>query len=413
MPEVASLVAEFDTAQRAHHPDSPSSLQASEACAGFVNEQRESAASEAGTLQHKATETRDYTILENEAQVVAVEKCIFYEDAVLAVYQQLELERGLTVCTEAESYLAVGDDKVEEFLGVTGGFPDKIIRNTEEADILDWKFGKVPVTPTKDNVQGISYALGAFQKWPSLKKVTVHFYAPYQGWSEEEHNSKYVHPFHRSEITALELRIRTIIAKKKIAQAAIAKDDWQYVRPCMDLCLWCTHKGACKPMHAVVLKPAEKHPDFVVPATVNHMELTRADQFKTAFRWANQLDPIVKAVKKRCCDAVLTEDLDLGDDMKVVRRVERKITSVQGVVDTAVEHGLTPEEITETLSVPITKIEDAIKKKAPKGQGAAAIRAFNTDLAERGITVPGTPVYFLQEVKSPADKKQQNIEIEG
>jgi hypothetical protein len=403
----------MDTAKRAHHPDSPSSLQASEACPGFENEQRESLASAAGTLQHKATETRDLSILENEEQVRAVQDCIAFEDELIAWHTE---RTGTPPTVIREKYLSVGDDIVRasdgtKFTGVTGGFPDTLIVSSDRklVDIPDWKFGRIPVEPTKNNRQGQSYALGAAYLVPEAELFRVTFFPPHQGFTRQEIEEKYQHVFSRAELAGHETAIRTIVARKHRVAAEIARDEWSSCTPKMDLCMWCARKGVCQPLHAVVLKPAEKHPNFVVPATVNHLELTRPEQFKLAFRWANQLDLIVKAVKKRCVDAVTTEDLDLGDDMRLVKRTERKVNSVQGVIDMAAQHGLAPSEIIELLTAPITKLEDAIKAKAARGEGAAAVRAFRADLEEHGITEPGTPVYYLQEVKSPADKK--TIEI--
>ena len=61
---------------RGHHPDSPSSLQSTAACAHFENLQRETAAAAAGTLQHHAAETRDLSKLDEQEQVDAVNRCI-------------------------------------------------------------------------------------------------------------------------------------------------------------------------------------------------------------------------------------------------------------------------------------------------------------------------------------------------
>src|ERR1700728_418373 len=191
--------------ERAHHPDSPSSLQSSEACPLFRNENRETRAATAGTLQHKAAELRDLSILDTDEQVEAVKACIRYVEQV--GHQKYASEGEVVVLKEI--YLHVGEDPNGEFIGITGGYPDEIIKGQTQADIFDFKFGAEPVTETKNNLQGISYALGLFEKYPALTQITVHFYAPNQGWSEEEQKAKYVHPFHRHECEALELRVRT------------------------------------------------------------------------------------------------------------------------------------------------------------------------------------------------------------
>ena len=108
--------------------------------------------------------------------------------------------------------------------------------------------------------------------------------------------------------------------------------------------------------------------------------------------------------------ALLTEDLDLGDDMKIVKREERQIKSFDALVEGAKRAGLTQEELTPLFSVPFTKVEDAVKKKAAKGAGAAAVRALQADWEKNGATEMGLPSYFLKEVKSPADKQKTTIQ---
>jgi hypothetical protein len=123
---------------------------------------------------------------------------------------------------------------------------------------------------------------------------------------------------------------------------------------------------------------------------------------------------IAKAIKHRCSQMALTEDLVLGDDMKIVKREERQVKSFNALVEGAQRAGLTMEELTPLFSIPFTKVEEAVKKKAPKGAGAAAVRALQADWEQHGATELGLPSYFLKEVKSPADKQkntQETIDI--
>ena len=409
MSDVSSL----DTATRGHHPDSPSSLQSNEACALFENEQRESLAAEAGVLQHKAVETRDLSLLEDPSHVAAVEKCIAYLNKV-GVEKYAEAGE---VTVLKEEYLSVGDERVYDqlkrlYVGITGGFPDEVYVAKYFADIFDWKFGAVPVTPTKDNLQGIAYALGLFEKFPDLQRVTVHFYQPHQGWSEEKHNEKYVHTFHRTEIVDLELRIRTVVAKKKAALKALEeKGSWAAAQPKNDLCIWCARKGDCTKNHARVIVGASKYSDFIVPEVLNPSQLTRVDQVAAAYKWANQVEKIAKAVKARCSEIALTEDLNFSGEMLIVKKTERKLKSFKALISVARKHGLKLREILPLISVPFTKVEEAVKAKAPKGKGAEAVRCLQQDFIEEGALEYGQPAYYLQEARSPKEKEKPVIQI--
>lgn len=407
----------LNTATRGHHPDSPSSLQSSAACSSFENEQRDTQASRDGTLQHKATETRDVSILGgNESWVAAVELCIAYEDAAIDVFT----DAGLTFEVIREQYLAVGEEVVGTdlenvnaefytwFRGVTGGFPDTLIVGARHAVLLDWKFGRVPVTPTRDNLQGIAYALGAFQLYPELETVQVDFFAPHQKWSDAHQIAEYVHTFHRTEIPVLELRIRTVVARKHVAYAAVARDDWSHATPKTDLCLWCSRKGLCPKVGSLLPAVVEKYHDLVVPDEVKEYRLTRPEQVAVAYRFASQFDLIIKAIKARCIEASLTEDLK-PEGFTIVKQQKRSVKKIGVLLNIAAEHGLPRETALELLSAPLGEFEDAIKATAAKGQGAARVRAFASELSECGATELGKPIYFLREVKTPAEKPNQQV----
>lgn len=404
----------LDTQTRGHHPDSPSSLQASEACPFFENEQRESPAALKGTLQHKAAETRDMEVLDGDIEMEnAVNLALRYEDAVRAKYSVDEKEIGEV----AEIYLPVGDDIVNgTWKGVTGGFPDKVLIFPVKrlAVILDWKFGKVPVTPTKINLQGIAYYLGVLQHpeiGPLVDEVEVHFYHPYQGWSEEDHANMFVYRFTRAGASVHELRVRAVVARKHAVAGKEATIE-NGACPKADLCLWCAKKdGRCSAVNSLILA-GSKHKEIEIPETLDIVRIETPEQFRRAFRFCNQIESVIKSIKKRCTDMVLTENFDPGEEFKLVRRREREITDPRKLIAVAKDNfGLTDDDIASIQRIPITKVTDLIKKTAPKGKGAARIREFDLILAEQGIAVLGNPVHFLQEVKTPAEKKQDVIDV--
>jgi hypothetical protein len=383
----------LDTQTRAHHPDSPSSLQSSEACPGFLNEQRESEAAAKGTLQHKAAEVRDLTVLGGDEDMEnAVTKCINYEDDIMAEFKQVGA--GYEILREVK--LRAADDDLTE------GFPDTVIVGEYNAVICDWKFGRVAVTETKRNLQGMSYALGLFRLRPKLKQVTVIFYAPYQGWSKDAQRIKYVHTFAREDNPEMECRIRVVIARKHEAYKQIANGNWEMCVAKHDLCIWCARKALCPKVGQLVLRANEKYHDIEVPAVLKEWKLSTPQQVADAYRFANQLTTICDAVKKRCVEASLIEDLK-PENFTLIKSAHRKVKSVRGFLRVARECGIPLREALEKLSVSFKPFEEALKAKAVKGKGAAALREFNGKLDESGITEKGTPFYFLREAKTPAE----------
>lgn len=405
-------VAQLDTAQRGHHPDSPSSLQASEACPLFENEQRDSQASKDGVLQHKAAETRDLSILgDNESWIGAVQRCIEYEDALIQWHRDTF---GAEPTVVREKYISIGDDLVEDsqgriWKGVTGGFPDTLIVSPDGSfiDIPDWKFGKIPVAPTKDNRQGQSYARAAWDMFPQAKFARVHFFAPHQMFSDDEHLEKYVHTFEAPDRDRLELAIRTIVKRKHEAKAALEASggrDWSAAQPRHDLCVWCNLKGRCTKNFGLVIQAGVKHELATIPPEFTAIEISTPQQIAAAYKAVAHLEPILKAIKKRCTELALTQDGMLPEGWKIVRRQDREITSLEAVIEAAKRHGVKKKELEAIFTIPISKVEALIKSKAEKGLGAAAVRGFSETLEELGAVQLSPPVHFLQEVKTPAEK---------
>lgn len=388
------------TTERGHHPDSPSSLQSSAQCAFFQNASRDSAASIAGTLQHKAAETRDLSTLDDEAQVSAVQRAIALEDDVIKSLK----DDGLEVEVIREQYLAVAaDEKSGDWDGITGGYPDTLIIGRGErgtlAAILDWKFGRHLVTATAENLQGIAYALAALQRWPEIDEVMVIFFHPHIEVTKRL--PEYTHVFSRENMPTMELVIRLVVERKRKAKA----DGWDgeiKPNPSSNLCIWCANLATCPAVTQLATITSKKYESLAVPAEVRPAYLSNPEDMRRVHQLAGVLEKFCKSVKARIRDAVLTEGVEVPG-MRLVTKADREVVSVSAVRDVAFEHGLSVEDFEACLSLPLTKVEDAIKKAAPRGKGAAALREFQSALDDVGAVKKGNPYTYLTEDKSSAD----------
>lgn len=394
--------------KRGHHPDSPSSLQSTAQCPHFENQDRESEASIAGTLQHTATERRDTSILTEDAHIAAVYRAIAIEDAEIALLRdmvadaQVQAEDDGTngrVRVIREQYLAVGaDERRGEWVGVTGGYPDTLIIasapdwDTEIATIFDWKFGQHLVTPTAQNLQGMAYALGVFQAYPRVAEVKVVFYHPHievTGRIEE-----YSHVFLRDDAPDMELKIRFVLAQKEAAKRGEVPEN-----PSSNLCVWCAKLATCPAVRRLAQVTTAKYEGLAVPEEVRPAYIASPEDMRKAHLLASTLEKFAKAVKARIRDAVVTEGAEVPG-LRPVTKADREVVSISAVRDVAFQHGVTVEQFESCLSLPLGKIEAAVKSLAPKGKGAAAVREFSTSLEDAGAVAKGKPYTYLVEDKS-------------
>lgn len=410
-------VSTLDTATRGHHPDSPSSLQPSEACPLFENEQRESQASKNGVLQHHATEIRDTSVLGgNQEWVDAVNECIALEDEVIeslcepCVTHEGSFEGRPTVIRE--KYLHVGDDEVvdaqgHKWVGVTGGYPDTLVisASRKRAAIIDYKFGAMPVAKTAVNLQGKAYALATLQAFPELEFVKVIFFAPHQKWDAEYQKKHYEHTFDREFMPEMENHIRTVIARKHAARKALHEHgDWSAANPCHDLCCFCALKGQCAKNIALTIQAHSKYEGVTLPDSMQYVDVSTPEQVEKLYRTVQHLEPVLKAAKKFMVESALRNPSLLPKDWKLISRQDRSIESLDAAIEAAKRHGVSKKEVLETMSIPISKLEELVKSKAQPGMGAAAVRGFADTLESMGAVTLGTPVYSLKAVKTPAEK---------
>jgi len=409
------MTTELDTQTRGHHPHSPSSLQNSEACPHFANQNNDSAASQAGVLQHKAAETRDYSILNGNAeQEEAVRRYVEQEDG----WQAAMREAGArTVEQIREQYLSVGDDVVIDergnpWNGITGGYPDLALVAVSEdglsvGAIVDAKFGKIPVTPTKENLQGIAYSAALMQKFPDIVEVHVQFYHPYI--EKDSPEAKYTHTFTREMLLGMEMRIRHVVARKLLAQKEGLNSASVPPTPKTGLCQWCANFAVCPAVGKLLAPTVSKFEALTL--SVPHIELAKVktpEQASHLYRVANVLELFCKAAKKRVNELAMTEQ-KLGDSewleelsahgYKLTTRKERTVVDPALAFETAQKHGLTVSDWYSCTNVPITKLESLLKERAEKGHGAGAVRAFLEDLDEVGAVSLSSGFSFLQEIK--------------
>lgn len=395
---------ELDTATRGHHPDSPSGLQSSAACPHFTNRNTDSEASKAGTLQHKAAETRDLTILEEPEHFEAVKRALAIEDFWINAMKG----HGATVEIVREKYLAVCpdhkivDEQGRQWSGITGGYPDTLIvatfpKGDQLIVVLDWKFGKMLVTPTKENLQGKSYALAALQEWPKAVEAMVVFFHPHI--EVDQQLPEYTHTFTREDMPQMEQDIRLTVARKRRAKAEGWTSEIEPV-PCTNLCIWCQHlnDATCPKMLQLAAVTYDKHQQLAVPTEVRPSYLSDPAAAKQMFQLSKVLEELSKNVRRRLTDMVITEGFEM-EGMRVVTKADREVASIAAVRDVAFQHGLTVEQFEQCLNLPITTLEKAIKASAPKGKGAAKLREFQADLEDCGAVKKGRPYSYLAEVK--------------
>jgi hypothetical protein len=352
---------------RPHAKHSPSSLALKEVCPGFHPDSKSSAASDEGTQCHHALETgKDDGLDDEQLQVVGM--C---RDYVTGIEADASARGDVTILREEKLTIAGG---------LTFGTADLVIVSAKAtaADLIDFKFGRNPVADAEVNVQMQAYALGVFEKFPSVQTVNVHILLPRR---DEVSTANYS----RADVPRLRLRIETIIARASQPDPELHPTDG---------CLWCARKATCKALHSHALTLASGYSEeLVIPDQVHASNITDPSVMARALQVARVMEKWCESVRHHAIKMRLSGVEIPGHELRT-RSGNRKITdalAAWGVVRDHVE----PDRFIACCEVSLAKLEDEVAAKAPRGGKAKAKHELCESLVAVGAYEAGGEMTYL------------------
>lgn len=353
-----------------HAKYSPSSLEYRDACPGWAKDESDTAAAQEGQLMHSAYETGDLTILRDDEQRRCVQAALDYT---------ARFEKG------AEQVLK--EVRLEIADGLTFGTADRVIVRKTGVDLIDLKNGRIPVTDAEHNVQGLAYTCGVFERFPKAQWVRVHFMSP-------RIDELSVHVFRRAQLDRIKADLHRIVARCRLWDETRNPD---LLRPSEKVCLYCGFKKDCPKMGQISALVAKKYEPLEVVDEVHSSQITDPERMGRALTLARILE--------KWCESVKRHALRMADDGTPIpgyRIAERAgATEINNPVlayEVLVKAGLEPMDIMHAAKLSRSKLEEAVKAKAPRGKGAAAVRELNAALAGAECLTSGDPVRYLARV---------------
>lgn len=413
---------------RKHHPYSPSTLQAREACPKFTPAQSDNEASRMGTLQHDAVEAEQDNEILPDHRAIAVAQCIAYSEEIAKEFP------GGTILKEAylpidsntvwhwEEGIAEFDIVTEDgqvspgfrrgwvrvpYKGTTAGYCDfaAVSADATRAAIIDYKFGAWAVEAAENNTQGISYALGLLFRFPNLKRITVYFLMPHRdeidkhtfvfsaaGSDNRDNllNSSNVTEFH------LWLRIHTIVARA--IEAHKEPLNFDAAVPTTGTCRFCALVGQCPKVAALALKVSEKYGKLDLPVNFNPTLIHNPTDTKLGLQLADVVNAWAKSFRARATAVTISTPDFIPDGYNLVQMQRRKVKDATQVA-TLAKAALPPEmagQVDALLDIAITNVEELIKLAAPRGSKERAAEKFSELTLSAGAVEMGRPYAFLK-----------------
>jgi hypothetical protein len=393
------------TETRAHHPYSPSTLQALEACPNYLSRSDVvHIRAIKGTIAHDVVEKRlDDQRLDDDDAMAAAE-CIDFYDQRLQMARTVAGARANEIIELKEEYLPIDavtwTEGEAEIKGTTAGYIDAaiILPTQSYAEIFDWKFGKWAVENAENNLQGIAYALGLLRAYPTLQSVRFWFKQPYT-------NGLAHRVVRRSEIAQLYLRIQVIVEKARTARAS---GNFDMARPMVPNCNFCANLGKCTKVAEFACKVGAKFHPLAIPASITPSTLQDPANTRLGLELSQVMAAWAASFRQQVNDRVIRGGQPVPDGYELTERSDRETKDEAKFREVAIKH--IPEEAYNKICKlpPLGKIEDIISDSAPRGEKGRAITNFREELLSQGAVEKGVPYTFLRAVSTKETKQKPN-----
>ena len=388
--------------ERAHHPYSPSTLQATECCPCYRSKQSDKphVRTIAGTKAHGVVESGEDDQELGDADAVAAAECLDFAESRRKLLQEAAdraKPEGTTAPPEfwtveelKEVYLPVDDLVFSDCKSTTAGYTDLVLVSHDRtyAEGFDWKFGFWPVETPENNLQVIAYALGLFHRIPALQVVRF--------WIKQPHLDVVKSAlFTRPQVPELYLRIKTVVARARVARESGKFDS---ANPTVPNCNFCANLGRCEKVCAFACKVGRKFHPVEIPEEINPGMLQAPDQAALGLRLAAVLKIWAEAFRRQITDKILRREMEIPEGQKIqTMSGKRKIADMAKVKEVALRY-LTSQEYESTLEATFGSLETIIQDHAPRGSKKSTVEAFQKELEDSGAVVRGEEFSFLRAV---------------
>jgi hypothetical protein len=367
--------------ERPHHKESASSLQPKEWCPRYKSESSSNEAAEIGTLQHYAAETGDLSGLD-DTQAEKVTVCL---DFIANRVKELRAQYPDLVDIK-EVYGEI--DEVEwptmNERSTSGGFVDRVLLfdDGRQAEIWDYKFGKWPVEPAENNLQGIVYLLNLRKQYPTLERARVGFLMPYLDIID-------FHDFTQADFPELYVRVKRLVAKRQ--DPNLAEEN-----PSFTTCMWCANIAKCKAVTNAVVKAAKKFSPLKVPKNLDPNSISASDDISAWIQFGDVCSAYGSAVRELCTQLVVEDPALVPESHDLIDQTLREVSDQSKWKAFLADKGV-PSSVLERISkISLTSATKALRDLAPRGEKELFSKAAEAEAAEAGLLVPGTTKIFLR-----------------
>ena len=269
----------------------------------------------------------------------------------------------------------------------------------KEADILDFKFGRVQVRDATLNMQMKGYAVGVWESMPDLESITVHLAQP-------RTDTISTHTWHKTDLPLLRAEIELVLKRATTVQEDIYDEkNIAVFNPLCEACDYCGNMVRCKALARRVIPIVSTFGGREIPPTVMSVDEVRSPAesgvllrlAKLATKWADFIGGW--ALSQALTEGIVPE----GFNLKEVNN-PRKVTNPTLAWEVLREASSGVISIEDVLacapSLAIGKLETIFAETAPKGGKAKAKEALASLLMDAGAMTSEGSYHKLEPEKN-------------
>jgi superfamily II DNA or RNA helicase len=372
----------------AHAEFGPSSLKMFEVAPMYRSRHGTNEAAEMGTRIHKALETDTLDTLVDEERVIAdkiVEGEIqvathfgfFAEGIQVADHKEIRMtikwdgplhcEERIDPKTGAKSFISYPNE--------TFGTMDRLLVAGDTAIAIDYKTGRGAIDDPEVNCQAQAYAAGVFQMFPDIQTIHFAFIVPVR-------DEILVATYTRDQLPDFLLRISTIILRARTATTC---------NPQPGICDFCANQASCQQLADKALLIAKRYQfdGFPVPEVVHGSKVEDPEDMAVLLKLGRLMEDWGKAVKSRANYFAFEQDNEIPGFTKMSVKGKSTVLSTRGAAAALAPLGLTSEDILDCSELKVTKVEELVSERAPRGKKGDAAQSVRDTLLDSGLLSQG------------------------
>lgn len=407
---------------RKHHKYGMSKLGYLDDCAGFSGKSGTTQAAEDGTRLHEIMDqvvmryAEAKTTAKDALKDVLVTLTISEDEEFYLSFCCTELDFWLSRMGERgrvfqEECVTVSDENGAE---LNHGFYDTLILLTPETGVMvDYKFGWMPVPPADQNLQGMGYAVGCFQKFPELQRLGIIFAQPKLGNVTRC-------SYKRTDLPVMVARIKGVIDKASRPDKILKQGPY---------CDYCAKAATCSAVLNNAVQAVSVHQKLPMPITFTGLEIKTPEEAAKALYVIQRLEILIeesglKTMAKdfaRANDGRLECEIAPGERVIVTLHEKNSARSANSpaLIADALKDVLTPEQVLSCCDPMISRLEQTFadefvakrKIEADAVLASAEARAVTADNIGEKKLAKQIRADAKEEAKSIRTTKKQAAEI--